>query len=123
MSREPRHTAHTLPVALPLSFAERLGYRSDQRFVAAYWEPLGDEVTVCDDHWTATGLADRYAWSDFVHQRELQTWLSQKGLNLGNSDQGATHWLIIDRLTDDGFVADALHGRRIVQQQRRSSVE
>ena len=92
------NTIIALPRSLPSRFAEVLGYRGERRFVAAYWEPLGDEVTVCDDRSSAIGLGDHYAWSDFVHQPNVHTWLRDRDVNLGNSDETATHWLIIDRV-------------------------
>jgi hypothetical protein len=112
-----------LPFSQPHAFAAQLGYCGGRRFVAAYWDPLGDDVTVHDDRWSATGLGDRYAWSDFVYQKQIQTWLGQRDINVGNSDEEATHWLIIDRLTNDGFIASRNHGRQIIQQQRMTDVE
>lgn len=54
-----------LPFGLPPLFDRQLGYRGDRRFIAAHWEPLGDEVTVRDDSSVSTGFGDRYAWSDY----------------------------------------------------------
>lgn len=112
-----------MPFALPQRLAEQLGYRGHRRFVAAYWEPLGDEVTVCDDFTSATGLGDHYAWSDLVHQRLVRTWLVEQDINLGNSDESATHWLIVDRTTNQGYVALVEFGRRVIQQQRLITIE
>lgn len=120
---QPRPELICVPFALPQSFAEQLGYRGHRRFVAAYWEPLGDEVTVCDDYTSATGLGDRYAWSDFVHQRLVRAWLLEHGINLGNSDESATYWLIINRMTNEAFIATAQDGRRVIQQQRLTTIE
>ena len=111
------------PFVLPPRFAEQLGYRGVQRFVAVHWEPLGDEVTVRDDRSTATGYADRYVWSDFFHQQQVRTWLWGLGANVGNSDEAATHWLIIDRVTSQGFIASWDHGQQVIQQQRLTNVE
>src|SRR6266487_2410766 len=87
-----------LPFPLPPSFAEQLGYRRDRRFVAAYWEPMGDEVTILDDAFLACGMGDWYPWTDFFHQPQVRRWRLANKINFGNSDEAATHWLIIDRV-------------------------
>ncbi len=112
-----------LPFPLPPLFAEHLGYRGDRHFVGMYWDALGDEVTICDDRSSSTGLGDRYTWSDFFHQRQVQSWLWEHEINLGNSDEAATHWLVIDRLTNDGFIAPRSLARHAVQQQRLTTIE
>ena len=40
------------------------------------------------------------------------------GLNLGNSGERATYWLIVDRRTNQSFVTAAAEAYRHVQQQR-----
>ena len=112
-----------LPYRLPPAFAEQLGYYRNRRFVAAYWEPLGDEVTVRDDQIVATGQGIRYAWSDFFHQGQVCAWLWLQNVNLGNSDERETHWLIIDRATNQGFITLRDHGHHVIQQQRLTNVE
>lgn len=121
MSQEAELTR--FPFTLPPLFAEQLGYRGDRRFVAVHWEPFGDEVTVRDDRSSSTGLGDRYAWSDFFHQRQIRAWLWEHDINLGNSDEAPTHWLLIDRLTKDGFIVSSDRGRQFIQQQRLTNVE
>lgn len=111
------------PFPLPPLFAEQLGYRGDLRFVGMYWDALGDEVTVHDDRSSSTGLGDRYAWSDFFHQRQVRSWLTEHEINLGNSDEAATHWLVIDRLINDGFIAPRPLAQHAVQQQRLTTIE
>lgn len=112
-----------LPFTLPTAFAEQLGYYRDRRFVAAYWESLGDEVTVRDDQIIVTGQGSRYAWSDFFHRGQIFTWLWWRDINLGNSDEGPTHWLIIDRTANQAFIAPRAHGYHVVRQQRLTNVE
>ena len=112
-----------LPFALPLNFAEQLGYQGDRRFIAAHWEPLGDEVTVRDDSSVSTGFDDRYVWGNFFRQQPVRTWLWNMNVNLGNSDEAATHWLIIDRVTGHGFIAECELGHLIIQQQRLTNLE
>jgi hypothetical protein len=112
-----------LPFHLPPAFAEQLGYRRDRRFIAAYWEPLGDELTIRDDTWLACGVGDWYAWTRFFHRPDVLAWLRQHRVNLGNSDETATHWLIVDRTANQGFITLRDHGDRLIQQQRLANVE
>ena len=112
-----------LPFALPPMFAEQLGYRGDRRFVAAYWESAGDEVTVRDDAFLACGLGDWFPWTQFFHQPGVSSWKMRNNINLGSSDESATHWLIVDRVTERGFVAPAEDAYERIQQQRLSNVE
>lgn len=111
------------PFELPQQFAEQLGYRGERRFVTAYWEPLGDEVTIGDDRTSATGLGDPYVWSDLLHRRWIRNWLMEHNVNLGNSDESATHWLIIDRAANRGYIAPVDFACRMVRQQRLTTIE
>jgi hypothetical protein len=111
------------PFALPPHFAERLGYRGDRRLAAAHWEPLGDEITVRDDRSVTTGCGDRYVWSDFFHRPVVRSWLALHNVNLGNSDEAATHWLIIDRAGHQGFVAPVDQAWKHLRQQRLRNLE
>jgi hypothetical protein len=111
-----------LPFPLPPRFAEQLGYRRDRRFVAAYWD-AGDEVTVRDDSYLASGLGDWFPWTQFFHRPELRLWRATHNINFGNSDEPATHWLIIDRNTNQGFVAPATEAYKRIKQQRMENVE
>jgi hypothetical protein len=112
-----------LPCPLPRAFAEKLGYRRERRFVAAYWEPGGDVVTLRDDSFLAGGFGDWFPWTKFFHKPEVMRWRIRNNINLGNSDEEATHWLIIDRNTNRGFVAPLEEAYKRVQQQRMENVE
>jgi hypothetical protein len=112
-----------LPFPLPQRFAEQLGYRRDRRFVAAYWEPGGDEVTVRDDSFLACGMGDWFPWTRFFHQPELRLWRIKNKINLGSSDEEATHWLIIDRATNQGFITPSEQAYKCIQQQRLTNIE
>jgi hypothetical protein len=60
-------TVTPLPFELPAMFVEQLGYRRDRRFVAVYWEPLGDEVTFRDDTFLLCG-GNWYPFTQFFHR-------------------------------------------------------
>jgi hypothetical protein len=112
-----------LPFELPPAFVERLGYRFGNRFVAVYWEPFGDDVAVEDGEHSTVGLADRYVYQELTHQHDVREWLWENEVNLGNSDESATHWLLIDRATSQGFLTTAEEGYKRIQQQRMENVE
>jgi hypothetical protein len=63
-----------LPFELPPRFVEQLGYRRDRRFVAAWWEPAGDELTLRDDSCEWCG-ANGWPYLAFKRQPQVQTWL------------------------------------------------
>jgi hypothetical protein len=123
MSEREQTSVIPLPFPLPPGFAEQLGYQRDRRFVAAYWEPGGDEVTIRDDIFLACGMGDWYPWTQFFHQPRVSLWKLRNNINLGSSDEPATHWLIVDRVTNQGFVAPAEDAYKRIQQQRLSNVE
>ena len=112
-----------LPFELPPNFLEQLGYRGDRRFVAAYWEPAGDEVTIRDDTSLASGMGDWWPWTHFFHQPEVTLWKMRNQINFGSSDEAATHWLVVDRETNQGFVAPAEEADKRIQQQRLENIE
>jgi hypothetical protein len=58
-----------------------------------------------------------------MHRPEVTACRSQHSINLGNSDGPATHWLLVDRVTNRAFVAPAEEAYKRVQQQRLSNVE
>ena len=81
--------------------------------MALYWEPCGDEACYDDGVSYACGMSDNWMYLSFIRRPEVRRWLDEEGLNLGNSDESATHWLIADALTGDLYAAtrrDALEG-------------
>jgi hypothetical protein len=42
---------------------------------------------------------------DFIHRPQVQAWLDASGIHLGNSDQPASHWLVVDSTTGDCYAA------------------
>jgi hypothetical protein len=105
------------PFELPPGFLHVFGYRGGRRFVALYWEPCGDEACYDDGVSYACGMSDNWLFLGFIHRPEVRRWLDEHGLNLGNSDEPATHWLIADALTGDLYVAPRREALEIVRQQ------
>jgi hypothetical protein len=100
-----------LPFDLPPAFLDRLGYRGDRRIVAVYFEPGVDEVAFTDDVQGLVG-ADHDVYWELTRQPQVRAWLTERAINLGNSDWPATHWLLIDRATDRAYICDVASARR-----------
>jgi hypothetical protein len=62
-------------------------------------------------------MADNWLYLDFIRRPEVRRWLDEQGLNLGNSDEPATHWLIADATTGDLYAAPQREASLIVRQQ------
>jgi hypothetical protein len=86
--------------------------------VALYWEPCGDEACYDNGVSSACGLCDNWLYLDFIHRPQVQAWLDANGVNLGNSDQPASHWLVIDSTTGDCYAAPRREAHAAVFGQR-----
>jgi hypothetical protein len=105
------------PFQLPPGFLQALGYREGRRFVALYWEPCGDEACYDDGVSYACGMSDNWLCLRFIRQAEVRRWLDEQGLNLGNSDEPAEHWLVADGLTGGLYAAPRREALEIVRRQ------
>src|SRR5688572_7882119 len=103
LSEEPM--IRKAPFQLPPGFLVTFGYSYGRRFVALYWEPCGDEAAFDDGVSSAIGMSDNWLFLGFIRQPDVRRWLDDNTINLGNSDESATHWLIADTLTNDLFAA------------------
>jgi hypothetical protein len=85
-----------LPIKLPTTFEEALGYpykdKDKARWVAFYWEPCGDECEYNDGLRSGTG--NPWGFLAFVRHHKVSPWLA--GYDLGSSDEPAKHWLLCD---------------------------
>ncbi len=106
------------PFRLPDAFLLRFGYRGRRRFVALCWEPCGDEECYHDGVSSACGCCDNWLFLDFIRQPQVRLWLDENGLNIGNSEVAAQHWLVADAQTGDLYAAPGREAHRIVRQQR-----
>lgn len=82
-----------IAISSPPMLAEAIGYPGCSRYVAFYWTPYGDEVMYSDGRISADG--HWHAWLLFTRHRTIAPHL--QAYNLGNSDEEATHWLLVDR--------------------------
>ena len=109
---------HKAPFTLPAGFLAAFGYPAGRRFVALYWEPSGDEACYDDGVSYACGMCDNWLYLGFIHRAEVGRWLDEHGLNLGNSDEPARHWLVADALTGDLYAAPSREASAVVRQQQ-----
>jgi hypothetical protein len=106
------------PFQLPPGFLSAFGYPGGRRLVALYWEPSGDEACFDDGASFACGLCDNWLYLGFIRQPHVSQWLNDNGLNLGNSDEPAQHWLIADTLTSALYAATCREAYSVVHCQQ-----
>ncbi len=104
---------HNLLVPVPPMLEAAVGYSGTARFVAFYWMPAGDEAMYDDGRISADGHWDAYL--AFVQHSSV--WPELRPYNLGNSDQEAEHWLLLDRQERVLSVAPEQAARRVLRQQ------
>jgi hypothetical protein len=105
-----------VPFDLPPAFVEGLGYHHDRRIVAVWWERGGDEAAVTDGVHGLVG-ADQYVYWELTRRPDVRAWLAGQGINLGNSAQRPTHWLLVDRASGRAYVGDVASARDHVRTQ------
>ena len=91
-----------LDVSVPPMLEEALGYDGSSRWVAFYWTPWGDEL-VYDDGTTSTD-GSWHAWLTFKRHPCIAPHLEP--YRLGNSDEEAKHWLLLDQETRALYVGE-----------------
>jgi hypothetical protein len=72
---------------------------------------------------SACGMSDNWLYLGFIHRPPVQAWLDAHGVNLGNSDQPASHWLVIDSTTGDCYAAPRREAHAIVFRQELPGAE
>ena len=105
------------PERSPTNFLRRLGYDHGRRLVGVYWQPAGDEAVFDDGAISLTG-ADPWTYLELVRQPRVEAWLDEHQVNLGNSEEPATHWLLVDGWTEQGYVSPAAAARDKLRTQR-----
>lgn len=108
------------PSQLPFNFLHSFGYhgyKGWRRLVGLFWEPCGDEACYDDGQSYACGCCNNWLFLDFVRRPDVRQWLDSNDINLGSSDEGARHWLIVDSYSWDVYVADHNEARLILLRQ------
>jgi hypothetical protein len=111
------------PFQLPAGFLAKFGYPGQRRFVALYWEPSGDEACYDDGVSSACGCSDNWLYLDFIRQPDVRRWLDTNGVHLGNSDEQARSWLVVDAQTGDLYAAPTGEACRILRTQSIPTAE
>jgi len=101
------------PFLMPPGWVRYFGYTGPRRFVALYWSPCGDEACFSDGQTTRTG-ADHWLFLDLVRHPSVRRWLDDNAILLGNCEQDAEHWLIVDVTTNEVFAAPRTDARFFV---------
>jgi len=96
--------------------------RQPRRWVALYWQPAGDELAWDDGHGSGAGQLDHWLYLAFLHELgpgrgNIYGWLTEHAVDLGSSEEPATHWLVVDRTENRGYVAPVAIARAIVRAQ------
>jgi hypothetical protein len=105
------------PFRLPPGFLPAFRYRGGRRFVALFWEPCGDEACYDDGQSYACGCCDNWLYLGFIRRPDVQRWLDENGIHLGNSDETALHWLVVDAGSSEVYVASRQEARAILLRQ------
>ncbi len=92
-----------IPVKLPPSFEEAIGYKLGRRWVAFFWEPCGDEAMFDDGYCAADG--NWFAFLELIRHPTLKPWLAD--YDFGSSDSPARHWLLCDLESREIYAGDA----------------
>jgi hypothetical protein len=82
-----------LALPCPPQLVELVGYDGLGRLVALWWSPFGDGLMFSDGTLTATG--NRRGWLCFCEHPLVQVFLED--YQLGDSEDEAEHWLLVDR--------------------------
>jgi len=101
---------------------QTLRARQPRRWVALYWQPAGDELAWDDGHGSGVGQLDHWFFLAFMHEPEpgrgnIYGWLTEHAVDLGSSEEPATHWLVVDRTENRAYVAPVAIARTIVRAQ------
>jgi hypothetical protein len=102
------------PFTLPTDFLAKFGYTNGRRFVGLYWEPCGDESCYDDGQGSACGMTDNWFFLDFIRRQKVAAWRSENDLHLGDSEEEARHWLVVDAETSEVYAAPWREARQAV---------
>jgi hypothetical protein len=99
-----------IPVKLPKSFEEALGYPGHMKWGAFYWEPCGDEAVYDDGQ--ISGDGNWWGFLAFKRHPSVAPWLA--AYDLGSSDSEATHWILCDLESREVYVGERKEVRQFL---------
>src|SRR5262249_52306375 len=94
-----------------------LATRRPRRWLALWWEPAGDELAFRDGVASGAGRPDHWPYLGYMDDRQIHAWLIEHQVDLGSSEEPATHALVVDRDTDRAWVAPMPLASAIVRDQ------
>ena len=90
-----------------------------RRFVLLYWECAGDELAFNDGVHSGAGQLDHWPWLEYLRRHpSIRYWLAEHQVDLGSSEEQASHALVIDHRTGDAWVAPMAIARLVVRTQQ-----
>jgi hypothetical protein len=90
-----------------------------RRLVLLYWESAGDELAFSDGVHSGAGQLDHWPWLEYLRRDPaIRHWLADHQVNLGSSENPASHALVIDGGAGDAWVAPMAIARLVVRTQQ-----
>lgn len=104
------------------AWEQTLGARQPRCWVGLYWQSAGDELAWDDGRGSGAGQLDHWLWLAFMHEPgpgrgAIYGWLVEHAIDLGSSEEPATHWLVVDGTENHAYVAPVVIARTIVRTQ------
>src|SRR5919204_4222896 len=76
-----------------------------RRFVLLHWESAGDELAFSDGVHSGAGQLDHWPWLEYLDRDSaVGRWLVDHQVDLGRSEDRASHALVIDGRTGDAWI-------------------
>ena len=89
-----------------------------RRYVLLHWESTGDELAFNDGAHSGAGQLDQWPWLEYLRRHpSIRYWLAEHQIDLGSSEEQASHALVIDHRTGDAWVAPMAVARLVVRTQ------
>lgn len=107
-----------MPIKLPKSFEEALGYPGHLKWAAFYWEPCGDEAMYDDGY--ISGDGNWWGFLEFVRHPSVAPWSAN--YDLGSSDSEAIHWLLCDLESREVYVGEYKEVRHFLIEEVKKSM-
>lgn len=92
-----------LPVPVPDGLEAALGYDGEGRYLAAWWEPWGDEAIWSDGRLTATG----YGWGFLAYIQHPAVAPALAPYDLGSIENEGGHRLLFDLVERRAYIGEA----------------
>ena len=106
------------PFDLPDNFLEMIGYTGKYTLVGLYWQSAGDELAVYDPMNEWCGSHNHSVYLAVMRKPQIYGWREEFMVDLGSSDEPATHHMIVWNEKNEAYVATAKQARKIVEKQR-----